>query len=70
MRTSPSANSQTILPTASSQALIVTLTATRLSRIRDAARALPVLTQATFAAAIAPRWPHRAVSLVLHLESG
>jgi hypothetical protein len=77
MRASPSANSPirlaANLASASSQALVVSLAATRLRRIDDAARALAVLPQATLAATIASRLsPHVVivVVLVLHVESG
>jgi hypothetical protein len=78
MRASPFANSPVHLAAnlapASSQALVVSLAATRLRRICDAARALAILPQAAFAAAIAfrrlLRRLHVAVSLVLHLGGG
>jgi hypothetical protein len=68
--TSPSANSQANLITASSQTLAVSLAATRLLRTHDAARTLAVLLLATLAATIASRRPPCVVVvvvLVLHV---
>jgi hypothetical protein len=64
MRASPSANAPANLTAASSQALIVSLAATRLRRIRNAARALAILPLATLAATIAFRWPLNVVVVV------